>query len=173
MLGIFDVTSTTPRRMILRHVIRKRIGTDFHEDFVVEGYRQWGLKFVAIEDKTFGTNLLNQLRKRGGINLRAVKADTDKIMRAMPLDDLVKNELLWWMGEAAWLQTLEEEILQFPNGKHDDHVDVLAYAARVFDGIPQLRTKKLEPATPEERAAAHIAALRKPQVRRHPLLGRF
>jgi predicted phage terminase large subunit-like protein len=173
VLGIFDVTSTQPRRIILRHVIRKRMGTDLHEDFVVDGYRQWRLKFVAVEDKTFGTNLINQLRKRGGITVRAVKADTDKIMRAMPLDDLVKTELLWWMGEASWLQTLEEEILQFPNGKHDDHVDVLAYAARIFDGIPQIRTKKSEPSTPEERAAAHIAAKRRPKVRRHPMLGRF
>jgi len=175
VLGIFDVTATSPRRMILRHVIRKRIGTDLHEEFVEKGYREWKLRFVAVEDKSFGTNLIAQLRRNTSINVRSVKPDTDKVTRAMPLDDLVKNELLWWMGEATWLQELEEEILQFPNGRHDDQVDVLAYAARVFEGIPQIRKKKLEPATPEEKAAARINALRKGKTvkRRHPMLGRF
>ena len=36
---------------------------------------------------------------------------------------------VFFRGEAPWLEELEHELLSFPNGRHDDQVDVLAYAA--------------------------------------------
>lgn len=175
VLGIFDVTPTTPRRIILRHLYKARIGTDLHESLVVDLYRPWKLRFIGIEDKTFGTNLINTLRRKGGINIRSIKADKDKVQRAMPLDGHVKNEMLWWMADQAWTQGLEEEVLQFPNARHDDQVDVLAYAARIFEAMPQVRRIKHEPVTMDEKVAARIADLRKPRKRTqmHPQLGRL
>jgi hypothetical protein len=36
---------------------------------------------------------------------------------------------VFFPAEAPWLETLEHELLSFPNGRHDDQVDVFGYAA--------------------------------------------
>jgi predicted phage terminase large subunit-like protein len=36
--------------------------------------------------------------------------------------------MVFFPREAIWFSDLEKELLQFPNGEHDDQVDSLAYA---------------------------------------------
>ncbi len=178
VISTFDVTPPEfgDRRIILRSVKRMRISTENHEGEVLLEYKRMGAKFIGIEDKTFGTNLINLLRKRGGIQVRKLKADTDKVTRALPVDSMIKNEELWWMREAVWRMDLEQEVLAFPDGTHDDQVDTLSYAARVFQALPRPRRNPVRtPVTPQERIEARFAAMRRPKRKsfNHPDLGRL
>lgn len=176
VIGTFDITPIElgPRRMILRAMKRMRITTENHEGEVVAEYRRYNAKFIGVEDKTYGTNLIGQLKRKPGITVRALKADADKVTRALPLDTLLKNEELWWMAEAAFRMDLELEVLQFPDSDHDDQVDVLAYAGRVFQSLPRAKKPpKREPSGMNERVAAHLAKMKRPKKRgfNHPVLG--
>jgi predicted phage terminase large subunit-like protein len=175
VLGTFDVTPEAPRKIILRGLKRMRITTEDHEGMVVDEYRRMRARFIAVEDRTFGTNLINRLRKRGGLIVRSVEADKDKVTRALPLDSLIRGEEFWWIGEASWVMDLEEEILTFPDTEHDDQVDVLAYAARVFEQLPRHNHygRNDPPANMGERIQRHMEGLRKTGRRRyeHPELG--
>ena len=176
VVGTFDVTPEAPRRMILRGLKRLRITTEDHEGAIVDEYRLMKARFIGVENKTFGTNLINRLRKRGGLSVRSLEADTDKVTRALPIDNLIRGEQLWWMAEAAWVMDLESEVLVFPDGDYDDMVDVLAYAVRVFEQLPthSRRSKDEPPANMGERIQRHMAALNKSRSGRkwnHPELG--
>ena len=37
---------------------------------------------------------------------------------------------MYFLAGAPWLRDLEDELMAFPNGSHDDQVDCLSYAAR-------------------------------------------
>lgn len=175
VLGTFDVTPEAPRKIILRSLKRMRITTEDHEGAVVDEYRRMRARFIGVENKTFGTNLINRLRKRGGLIVRSIEADKDKVTRALPLDSLIRGEEFWWMGEAAWTMDLEEEVLTFPDTEHDDQVDILAYAARVFEQLPKHNQygREMPAATMGERIERHMQRLKKPGRQRfnHPELG--
>ncbi len=55
---------------------------------------------------------------------------------------------------ALWLEAFQSELLAFPNGAHDDQVDVLAYAAEVKRG--QRQSLLL--------AGAHLRGPRRPDI---------
>ena len=59
-----------------------------------------------------------------------LKADVDKVTRCGPVSVMYENGMVYHRSGAPWLTDLEDELLAFPNGKHDDQVDTLAYAGR-------------------------------------------
>ena len=83
--------------------------------------------FQAVEDKASGTGLI-QTAKRAGKPLRILKADTDKVARAVRISVMYENGMVYHKENAPWLDDYENELLQFPNGAHDDQVDVASYA---------------------------------------------
>lgn len=83
--------------------------------------------WTAVEDKGSGVGLLQTARKRG-VPMRALKADRDKVTRATPASVWYENEMVYHLEGAPWVGPLEAELLTFPNGKHDDQVDTVAYA---------------------------------------------
>lgn len=66
-----------------------------------------------------------------GIPVQPLKADTDKITRALPATTRVKAHRVWFPAGADWLDTWCDELASFPSGTNDDQVDTLSYAARV------------------------------------------
>lgn len=74
----------------------------------------------------------------------------DKEVRARPLQGRVQRRKLFFSYDAATkpevYDIVEREMLQFPNGAHDDTVDVLAWAARLALNIA-LPTKRSVPKT--------------------------
>ena len=68
------------------------------------------------------------MAKRQGLIVRELKADRDKVSRAFPLSAKMENGQVFFPTKALWYDDLEREMLQFPDGEHDDQVDALAYA---------------------------------------------
>jgi hypothetical protein len=61
-----------------------------------------------------------------------VSPDRDKITRAVPAANLVRQQRVWFPADADWLGDWIAELAEFPAGAHDDQVDVLSYAVRIL-----------------------------------------
>ena len=88
-----------------------------------------GVGFV--ESIGFQATLI-QAALREGIPLRELRPVGDKVTRAMPATAVMEQSLLLLPEGASWRGEFEAELLQFPEGKHDDQVDALSYGVQVF-----------------------------------------
>lgn len=166
VMCIMDITKEIPRRAFVRGIERVRLTTEHHEKHVMEWYKKYDLRGLHIENKTFGTNLIRRLMGKPGIIIQELKADSNKIFRALPVQAEILMEMLWFPRKAAWIKDFEREITKFPNTTHDDQVDALAYAVQVYKGLPILRERKREPETMSEIMTEHIETLAKQNKRR-------
>ena len=83
--------------------------------------------FVGIERAGFQLSII-QMARRQGIPVKELRADKDKVSRALPLGAKMEGGSVYFDRNASWYSELERELLQFPLGEHDDQVDALAYA---------------------------------------------
>ena len=67
-------------------------------------------------------------RRQTNIPIVELKADRDKLSRALPLSAKMESGMVFFPNDSLWYSELEKELLQFPAGEHDDQVDSLAYA---------------------------------------------
>lgn len=95
-------------------------------------------RFQAIEDKTFGTNLIQEC-KRDGMTIRPVKVDKDKVTRALPVAARYEVGKVWHREDAPWLTDFEDELLSFPRGKHDDQVDTISMAGELVHTVKEVQ----------------------------------
>ena len=91
---------------------------------------------VGIEAVAFQRSMIyfvrDEMRRRGNfIPLIELKADTDKIRRAIGLQPWVQNGAFFIKED---MDDLYKEMMEFPLGKHDDLVDAISY-------IPQIMRK--------------------------------
>jgi len=70
---------------------------------------------------------LIQFAKRDGLPVKELKADKDKVSRAMPLAARMEAGDIFLRQGAPWLVEVERELMSFPVGQHDDIVDALGY----------------------------------------------
>jgi len=157
VMAIWDVTPAPNRRLVLRAMFRRKMESADHESLISSWNQEFSPRYVGIEDRTFGTTLIQHLRRRGDVNVRPLPADTDKVTRALPFGYQVLSGSVFFPADAPWLEDFENELLDFPNGTHDDQVDVCAYAAIEFEKIPKrVRYENEAPTTIEEKVKAHV-----------------
>lgn len=91
---------------------------------------KWGAAWVGFESAAYQASLI-QFARRAGLPARALKADRDKLARALPLAARLEAGDVEFRAEAPWLDALERELLLFTGDPkahtHDDQVDALAY----------------------------------------------
>jgi predicted phage terminase large subunit-like protein len=85
-----------------------------------------------------------QEANRMGLPVRELRPDKDKVARASLAAARMEQGRIWFPPTStAWWPDLEEEILAFPSTRHDDQVDVLAYAVLEAAGRgPKIHTYK-------------------------------
>lgn len=91
-------------------------------------------RFQAIEDKTFGTNLIQEC-KREGMTIRPIKVDKDKVTRSLVIAARYEVGKVYHRENMPNLTDVEDELLSFPRGKHDDTVDTASMAGEVVHEI--------------------------------------
>lgn len=71
---------------------------------------------------------------------------TDKLARARPLQGRMQQGRVIFPEGAPWLPQVEQELLRFPAGAHDDVVDALAWAVHLCMGKepPRLKLNKVQ-----------------------------
>lgn len=84
----------------------------------------------GVESKNMGLTLFQQCR-RDGLPIVDLKADADKFTRAIPAAARYEAGAVYHLDGAHWLGDFEEELVSFPQGAHDDQVDVVAYSILV------------------------------------------
>ena len=97
------------------------------EDVLIQFQKRYKPAFTGVEERTAGTVIIQKFRKNG-IMLKPLKADKDKVSRALPASVWMENGKVWFPHDVSWLADLESELLSFPHGAHDDQVDAMAYA---------------------------------------------
>ena len=104
---------------------------------VIKQYRnKYNLRFQAIESKSSGIGIMQQA-KREGMPFKQLKADTDKMTRALNISVMFENGKVFFNKKLEKLLELEEQLLKFPNAVHDDAVDVCSYAGIVINDLIQ------------------------------------
>jgi predicted phage terminase large subunit-like protein len=116
--------------LLLLHVERLQQATPKHRQLVREQHRRWGHAAIGIEEATYGLALLQEL-KGSGLPLHRLRADKDKVTRALMAAALYENRQVHHPRQAPWLEDYETELDEFPNGQHDDQVDTAGYAAQM------------------------------------------
>lgn len=138
---VMSLWGVTPdKELLLLDVDRRRMETPDHapraKEFWKRAHAEHGAcRFLGIEDKTFGTSLIQTLVREGGITIRPLKADTDKVVRAIPAGDMMQQGKVFFPRTEAGKEFIKE-CSGFPNGAHDDMVDTLSYAARQVSQLP-------------------------------------
>jgi len=177
VLGQFLVTKTSPRFLLVRHIERTKIETDSHGPFLVREHSRWKQQYTLIEKATYGTNLINSLRRQNKLQVRPVIPDKDKVTRVQGtvVVALDMKQLFFPETTTSWYPAFEKEIMKFPTGTHDDQVDVLAYACQEFMNMSKYQTKPADLEGMEGRIQRKFRSLRKPPGKTvmHPDLGRY
>ena len=89
---------------------------------------------LVVEKATRQMNIIQEA-VRQGLPVRVVKADKDKESRALPAAARMEQGRVWFPPPSTpWFRDIEQELLAFPAGKHDDFVDTLAYAVQEVAG---------------------------------------
>ena len=143
------------QRLFLVHVVRERVESDTHATWLALNYDQKAV-FMGIESRTFGLTALQAFRRSGGVPVKELKADSDKISRAIRAADMSRAGQILIPIAAPWRALWEAEHAGFPYAKHDDQVDNTAYAAIETLTMPAPIQRKKDPETMEERIDAYI-----------------
>lgn len=80
---------------------------------------------ILIEDKASGQQLLQDLKRETSLPVIASLSGTNKITRFAAVSAMIEAGRLVLPVGAPWLAAFEQELLEFPHGKHDDQVDAL------------------------------------------------
>jgi predicted phage terminase large subunit-like protein len=113
--------------LLVLDVVKQRIEAPDIVPALQNNLQNYQPAFIAIERAGFQLSLI-QIAMRSGLPVRELKADKDKVSRALPLSARMEAGKVWFDRQSMWYSNLERELLQFPAGEHDDQVDALAYA---------------------------------------------
>lgn len=76
-------------------------------------------------------------------SVELLKPLTDKTSRARPLQGRLQQHMIVFPQNTEWTTTMQNELLRFPSGLHDDIVDSLSWLARmVVDKTPPMKPKE-------------------------------
>lgn len=125
---VVTISGVTPKNnIVILEVIRKRLEAPDIIPLLKKALTDWQLDYIGIERAGYQLALV-QMARREGLPVVELKADRDKVSRAMPLSARMEQGQVYFIENALWFDELERELLQFPEGEHDDQVDSLAYA---------------------------------------------
>jgi len=104
---------------------------------------KWRLGYIGIE-KTGYQGTLIQSAVRDGLPAKELHPDVDKLTRSLPMQARYAAHKVFHPVGTSWLETAETELLQFPNGAHDDIVDTASYAGiEIVGGSAEPRIRRL------------------------------
>jgi Terminase RNaseH-like domain len=102
-----------------------------------DGTRPRSLTRLAIEAGTFQTTFVREVLSHTGLPALPVRPDRDKVTRARPLAARYEAGKVFHLRSAPGLADFEDELVAFPNGRHDDQVDAGAYGADLGAPMPR------------------------------------
>jgi Terminase-like family. len=105
-------------------------------DAIVDMYKRHNCTVCGVENgqiwKGIKSTVLQRAQEKlgGGFNYEELNALTDKKVRAAPLRGQMQLHRLKMRKDVSWRDMVDNELLRFPGGKHDDVIDAAAWAVR-------------------------------------------
>ncbi len=89
---------------------------------------EWRPGWVAIEDSSVATALIQMIVREEHIPVVPMKCDRDKVTRAHGVTPYCEQgKVVFPANGAVWLADFEDEMRSFPHGAHDDQVDAFVH----------------------------------------------
>lgn len=111
----------------LLDVTRSKVDFPSLRGRVIAHAREWKANNVLIENKGSGQSLIQELRRTPGAPQPVlISVSKDKITRLSAVTAMIEQGQVFLPKGAPWLDNFKSELLQFPNGRHDDQVDSLS-----------------------------------------------
>jgi len=105
-------------KMYLLNVFRRRMEFPELKRMVKELAALWKATIVLIEDKSSGTQLIQELRAEGFAQVQAAPANNDeKVMRLRAQTAKIEGHFVQFPEKAPWLDAYLLELTTFPNAK--------------------------------------------------------
>lgn len=135
VIGIFAITPNWHLLWIDNIRYQKEVPDTIEE--VKQAYRRWRPEFVGCENTGLGIGVYQCLVQAGLPIIPLHPGSSDKLVRATPACNRMKQGRIWLPQTAPWLDALEEELFYWTGHPHqqDDQVDVLAYACQYVSEI--------------------------------------
>lgn len=93
---------------------------------------KWRPSTILIEDRSSGTQLIQDLRYEGLNSVTPYTPQAEKVMRMLAQTPAIEQGKVWLPEQAPWLAAYITELTSFPKAKHDDQVDSTAQALEWF-----------------------------------------
>jgi predicted phage terminase large subunit-like protein len=103
--------------------------------------RKFGVQKLLVENKGPGISAAQELQRlhgREGWTVQLVEPKGDKLARALAVQPLFSNGLIY-APDKAWVETWMTELCNFPVAKHDDLVDSTSMALSYLRGVGLVR----------------------------------
>lgn len=105
-------------------------------DAMINFHQKWNPWIVGVEDgqiwKSISAVVLRRAEERRvSFNFEPQRPFTDKLVRAGPLRGRMQMGKLFFQKDAHFRETVDNELMRFPAGKHDDIVDAYAWCMRL------------------------------------------
>ena len=126
----------TPYGVYIADVYQARLNFPDLKQRMMDQYNQWNRHFrisrICIENRVSGTSMLQSLKKDTMMPVIPMEPESkmgkSKLQRANSVAGYVQSGRVVFRAGASWLHEFEDQLLKFPNGKHDDMVDSFVYA---------------------------------------------
>jgi predicted phage terminase large subunit-like protein len=128
-------------------VIRERMDAQEIVEMLLSLERKWQPVTISMEkgqiEKAVGPFLRQRMLDTGTFpNITAVAPSVDKLTRARSIQARMRAGAVKFDKAADWFYDLEDELVLFPRGKHDDQVDALSYVGLIVDKMIAGATKR-------------------------------
>jgi predicted phage terminase large subunit-like protein len=87
---------------------------------------------LVIEDKASAQSLIQCLKKRTKLKIKAVNPDRDKIARLYSISPIIESGMLYLPEDEAWVPDYVDNLVKFPGAVHDDDVDATSQALILY-----------------------------------------
>lgn len=123
---------TPENDLVLLDLLRLRLESPDQVNLFWQQFKKWNPVSQWVETVGAG-KVLYQFLDNEGLPVKELKPGTrDKVTRAIPAAARMAAGRIFFRAGAPWIQDLEDELVSFPNGTHDDQVDNVSYAFQVM-----------------------------------------
>ncbi len=122
-------------------------------DAIFQAVQKWRPLCVGIESVAYQSALAHFLerempKRNTFFRIQPLKAEKKKELRIDALQPRFSVGSVWFRALAPWLEKLEQELLAYPHGAHDDVIDALAYVEQL--GVAPSGSEKIIRITEED-----------------------
>lgn len=123
--------------ILIIDILREKIEPSYHLNFLQKLKNKYSPHIIGIEGVQYQKVLIENAA-REGLPVMQLKADRDKISRALPIVAKLEQGIIYFDKNAYWLNEFEKELLEFPYSRHDDQVDAFAYIERIIAPVSNI-----------------------------------